>query len=95
MLCLDFLELRLVRANCGLWAYYCSGFSCCRARAVGQVGSVVVVHGFSCPESCGIFLGQGSNGVPCIGRILNLWTTREVQEPSSLARAQASTVCLG
>ena len=33
----------------------------------------------NCPMKCGIFLDQGSNCVPCIGRqILNLWTTREV-----------------
>ena len=43
----------------------CSGFSCCRAQALGcagsgfaalrhwSVGSVVVVHRLSCPEACG------------------------------------------
>ena len=29
-----------------------------------SVGSVAVVHGFSCPLACGIFLDQGLN--PCI-----------------------------
>ena len=36
------------------------------------MGSGVAVHGLSCPTACGIFLDQGSNLVPCIGRrILN------------------------
>ena len=26
-----------------------------------STGSIAVVHGFSCSEACGIFLGQGSN----------------------------------
>ena len=30
----------------------CGGFSCCGARALGM-GSVVVVHGLSCPMLCG------------------------------------------
>ena len=30
-------------------------------RFPGHVGSVVVAHGLSCPEVCGIFLDQGSN----------------------------------
>ena len=53
------------------WAPHCSGFSYCRAWALGMwasvvatcrlqsTGSVVVSHGFSCSTSCGIF--QGSN----------------------------------
>ena len=41
--------------------------------------SVVVMCGLSCPEAYGIFLDQGWNLCPCIGRwILNHWTTREV-----------------
>ena len=43
------------------------------------MGSVVVAHGFRCPEVCGIFLDQLSNPCPRIGRqILKHWTTREV-----------------
>ena len=29
-----------------------------------SMGSVVVAHGLSCPEACGIFLDQGSNLCP-------------------------------
>ena len=40
-----------------------------------------MVHRFSCPMTCGIFLDQGLNGVPCIARqIINHWTTREVPQ---------------
>ena len=35
---------------CGAWASHCSGFSCCRARALGAQASVVVARGLS---SCG------------------------------------------
>ena len=39
---------------------------------------VAVVHGLSCPTACEIFLNQGSNPWPCIGRqMLKHWTTRE------------------
>ena len=31
-------------------------------------GSIAMAHGLSCPKACGIFLDQGSNPVPCIGR---------------------------
>ena len=64
-------------AYCSLW---CSG-SCCRARALGTWASVVVVHGLSCSVACGIFLDQGSNLCPLVGRqILNHCTTREVPD---------------
>ena len=36
--------------HCGMCASHCSGFSCCRARALGMRASVVVAHGLS---SCG------------------------------------------
>ena len=54
------------------------GFLCCRAQALGAVGSVVAAPGFwstgsvvvaprlSCPTVCGVFLDQGSN--PCLLR---------------------------
>ena len=42
-------------------------------------GSEVAVHGLRSPAACGIFLHQGSNSFPCIGKwIFNHWTTREV-----------------
>ena len=48
-------RLSLVVANvatlhCGAWASHCSGFSCCRAWALGMRTSVVVARGLS---SCG------------------------------------------
>ena len=36
--------------HCGARASHCGGFSCCRARALGTLASVVVAHGLS---SCG------------------------------------------
>ena len=36
--------------RCGARASHCSGFSCCRARALGVWALVVVAHGLS---SCG------------------------------------------
>ena len=48
-----------------------SGFSCCRAWALGAgfsscglLASIVVAHGLSCSVACGIFLDQGSNLCP-------------------------------
>ena len=43
-------------AGCGAWASHCGGFSCCGARALELVGSVVVAHGLSRPETCEIFI---------------------------------------
>ena len=60
----------------GSQASHCGGFACCQAWALGCVasvavvrrlqstGSIVVAHGLSCPEACGIFPDQGSN--PCL-----------------------------
>ena len=49
-----------------------SGFSYCRAWALGGPASVAVVHGLSCHMACGAFLKQGSNLCPCVGKqILN------------------------
>ena len=57
-------------SSCGVKASHCSDF-CCGAQALGHMGSVVmapglqssiiVVHGRSCPEACGILLDQRSN----------------------------------
>ena len=43
------------------WSSHCCGFSCCRARALGHVGSVAVAHQLSHPAARGIFLDEGSN----------------------------------
>ena len=45
---------------CGVRAP-CNGFSCCGAQSLGHAGSVIVVHGLSWPEECGIFPDQGLN----------------------------------
>ena len=49
LLCTGFLYLHRAGAtlNCGVWASHCSGFSCCRARAVGVRASVVAARGLS------------------------------------------------
>ena len=64
--------------SCGARASHCSGFSCCRAWALGCVGfrrlpprlqstgSVIVAHRLSYSAARGILLGQGSN--PCLLR---------------------------
>ena len=43
---------------------HCSGFPCCRAQALGHVGTGVVAHGLSCPMACGNFLDQRVNLCP-------------------------------
>ena len=50
--------------HCGARASLCSGFSCCRAQALGTRASVVVTHGLNCSVACGIFPDQGSNPCP-------------------------------
>ena len=47
-----------------VWVSHCSGFSCCGAQALGNVGSVVVVDELSCPAAFEIFLNQGLNLYP-------------------------------
>ena len=66
-------------SNCRVWASRYSGFSRCRAQALGRSGSVVRVCERSCSAAHGVVSDQGSNpSVPCIGRcVLNHWTTRE------------------
>ena len=44
--------------NCGEWASHCSEFYC------GVQASIVVAHGLSCSDACGIFPDQGFN--PCL-----------------------------
>ena len=74
-----------------VWASPCSGFSCCKAQALGaqtsvvvalrllSTGSVVVAHGLIAPWHAESSQTRDQNCVPCIGRhILNHWTGREV-----------------
>ena len=51
-------------SSCGGQASHRTGFSCCRAQALGIQASVVVARGRSGPGACGIFLDQGSNQYP-------------------------------
>jgi len=56
-------------SGCAAQASHSSGFSCCGAQSVwtsvvAALGSVVVVHGLSCPMAYGIFWDQESN--PCL-----------------------------
>ena len=63
-------------SSCGAQVSLCSGFSCCRARALGSrasvvvargvqsAGSVVVAHRLTYSVACGIFPDQGSNPRP-------------------------------
>ena len=72
-------------------ASQCSGFYCYRTQALGvqasavvacqpwSTGSVALAHRLSCSAACGIFLGQGLNPCPHLGRqILVHCATREV-----------------
>ena len=60
---------------------------------LGFYGSVVVAHGLSCPEACGIFWTKGRTHIPCIGRqILHHWTTREVLESLTLGDGHNNVV---
>ena len=55
--------------HCGARASRCSGYSCCRAQALGTWASVVGAHGPSGSR------GLDRTGIPCIARqILNHWT---------------------
>ena len=71
----------------GAWASHCSGFSCCKAQALGTRASVVVAHEFSsCGSRAQLLRSMWESSrtrdrtcVPCIDRwILNHCATREV-----------------
>ena len=55
-------------SSCRARAPHCSGFSCCRARALGTWALVVVAHGLSCSAACSIFLERGLNWYLCVAR---------------------------
>ena len=73
-------------SSCGAQAPpRCRDFLLWSTGQVGCAGSVVVVHGPSCSETCGIFPDKGSNLCPPIGRwILDHWTTKDVPDIFSL-----------
>ena len=69
----------------------CSGFSSrwllfCEAQALGEQASVVVAHGLSCAESCGLFLDQGLNPCPGGSAVKTLPATQEAQEMQDQSR---------
>lgn len=47
----------------------CGTFSCCGLWALGHAGSAVVMHGLSCPVTCGIFLDEEPNPCPLQGSL--------------------------
>ena len=71
-LCWVFVSVRglsLVVASGGHSSSRCAGLSLSRplllwSTGSRRAGSVVVVHGLSCSEACGIFPDQGSNPCP-------------------------------
>ena len=73
-------------SSCCVQASYCSGFSCCRAQAVGTQAWVLAVRelgqwgrtGLAVPWHVGSFWTRDQTDVSYIARkILNHWTTRE------------------
>ena len=51
-------------SSCSAQASHCSGFSCCRAQALGAWASLAVALGLSCFTACWIFQDQESNLCP-------------------------------
>ena len=77
----------------GVQVSHCSGFSCCRAQALGCVGfssrSPPAQSWWSMgsipPQQVGSSQTKDQTRIPCFGRqILNRWTTREVADFTSL-----------
>ena len=65
-------------SSCGAQASHWGGFSCCRARGAGRVGSVVAAPPAAAPRSVGSSWTRAWTHVSCIGRwILYHWATRE------------------
>ena len=50
--------------RCRAQASHCGSFSCCRAQALGCLGSVVMTHRLSCSTGHRIFQGQEWNPSP-------------------------------
>ena len=56
-------------SNCGAWASHCRGFSCCGARALGCVDSVVVwLTGLAASRQVESSRKRDETCVPCSGR---------------------------
>ena len=58
-------------SSCSVWASHCSGFSCCKAWALGHVGSVVMALGLQSTGSIGVMHGlswlHGMQDIPGSG----------------------------
>ena len=66
-------------SSCRTRASHCSGFSCCRAQALGAQAQQLCLSGLVAPWHVGSSWTRDSTCVPFIGRwILYHWTTREV-----------------
>ena len=77
---LSLVAVRVVTIWCSAQGSHCGGFTLLWSLGSRCMGfSSCGVWAFSCPTAHGIFLEQGSNPFPCIGRqIPNHWTPREV-----------------
>lgn len=65
-------------SSCRVWASHSVASLITEHGLKGMQALAAVVHDLSCPIACEIFLNQGSNLWPCIGRqMLKHWTTRE------------------
>ena len=63
----------------GAGASHCSGFSCCRARAIEQGGFGSCDMGLAALSGVRHSRTKDQTSFPCIGRrVLYHWTTREV-----------------
>ena len=104
-----FLQLRRAGAtlHCNVWASHCSGFSCCRARALGAWASVVAACRLS---SCGTQALEHAGFSSCHAWAQQLWlmgSRAQAQQlwPTGLAaprhvgssqtRAQTCVSCAG
>ena len=69
-------------SSCRVWASHSVASLITEHGLKGMQALAAVVHDLSCPIACEIFLNQGSNLWPCIGRqVLKHWTTRDVLHP--------------
>ena len=50
---------RELHSSCSAWASHHGGFSCCGAQALGTRASVIVAHGLSCSDACGMLPEPG------------------------------------
>ena len=50
---------------CSVWASHCSGFFCCRARALGPAGSVLRLPGSGAQAQCWRLPGSGAQAQCC------------------------------